>query len=263
MATKGQAVVQIAEGELGTAENPDGSNLGPPEKYQRVYGWPIGQPWCGCFTGWALEQHTPGAKSFSDPGTAVICSSKPKTSPKPGAMIVDCGTHVTMLRYQISGSSWACVGGNEGNAVRFSTRNISGWSVHGPAWLGDGSAPPPEQKTTWYFLQDVGAARIAGQRMYYGGWSSQATRDEIYEDLKDDLGHEIRKFKDPDFDGAFLLDNSAFCDEIYGGWSSKASRDSSRQTLEERLGRTLRPFSEERTAAQGGVPWNCRNLEEP
>ena len=260
MASKGQRAVEIAEGELGTAESPDGSNLGPPEKYQRVYGWPIGEPWCGCFAGWVYEETVDGGKQYSDPSTAVICSSKPGTKAQPGAQIVDCGTHVTMLRYRISGSTWACVGGNEGNAVRFSTRDISGWSLHGPPWLDDGQTEP---KTTWYFLQDVGAARNAGQRMYYGGWSAQATRDEIYEDLKDELGHELRRFRDPDFDGEYLIDNSAFCDEIYGGWSSEKGRNDARKTLEERLGRTLRPFSESRTSEQGGVPWGCRNLEEP
>lgn len=264
MPTEGQRAVEIAEAELGTGESPDGSNRGPCEKYQEVYGWPIGQPWCGCFTGWVYQRVRAGGEEYSDPSTSVICTDKPHVSAQPGALIVDCGTHVTMLRYQVSGSVWACVGGNESNQVSFSSRDITGWALRGAPWIDEG---PVAETTTWYYLQDVVAARNLSQRMYYGGWGpgedGKATRDDTYTRLKTDLGHELRKFKDPDWDGCYLIDNSAYVTEVYGGWSSKASRDQARITLEARLGRQLRPFSEERTPAQGGVPWNCRNLQTP
>jgi hypothetical protein len=123
----------------------------------------------------------------------------------------------------------------------------------------------PEPKlTTWYFLQDVTASRLArGQRMYYGGFALQHDRDVNYRDLVRGFNHPFRRFSDDDFMSAFFIDNSKYVKEIYGGWKSEAGRDKKREELEKALGRTLRPFSERRTDAQGGVPWGCKNLERP
>jgi N-acetylmuramoyl-L-alanine amidase len=117
---------------------------------------------------------------------------------------------------------------------------------------------------TWYFLQDVTASRLArGQRMYYGGWGSKEARDEKSVNLTNGFLHPFRNFRDDDFESPYFIDNSAYVKEIYGGWRSEASRDDARKTLEATLGRPLRPFSEQRTLAQGGVPWGCRNLQTP
>lgn len=123
-----------------------------------------------------------------------------------------------------------------------------------------------EQPTefTWYYLQDVTAARLArGQRMYYGGWDNKEGRDKLAEGLTRGHNHPFRTFRDDDFDAPYFIDNSAYVKEIYGGWRSKTGRDHKQKELEEALGRKLRPFSETRTAAQGGVPWGCRNLVAP
>ena len=118
--------------------------------------------------------------------------------------------------------------------------------------------------TTWYFLQDITAVRLArGQRMYYGGWEDLRTRNGYREDLEKGFQHTFRPFVDRDFDAPYFLDNSAFVKEIYGGWKSEAGRDAKRKELEAKLGRPLRPFSEQRTAAQGGVPWGCKKLTAP
>jgi len=271
MGTLGQRAVDIAEGQLGVHESPWGSNCGGCEKYQAMYPYlgKCGWPWCGAFVGWVWEQVRAGSKQYSDPSTATMCSAKPNVKAQPGAAFVICGTHTGLLRYQVSGSVWATVEGNHSDQVGYDQRDISGMEIVGPPWLGDTDggatpAPPPEAKATWYFLQDVGAPRKeGGQRMYYGGWSTAAARDQQYANLKKHFGHEFRKFKDGDFTSEYFVDNSAFVTEIYGGWESAASRDSARKTLEDRLKRTLRPFSESRSKAQGGVPWGCQNLEDP
>jgi len=262
MGSLGQEVLAVAESQLGVAESPDGSNSGPQvDKYTGIYGsWAWNAPWCGSFAGWCYEQVRAGGKQYSDPSTQTICDAKPHLSPQPGALLVQCGVHVVILAEHLGGSSWRCIGGNESNAVRWSTRDLSWGQVRGAPWVGEGAAAPT---TTWYFLQDVGGARKAGQRMYYGGWAQKSKRDDAYESLRTSLGHELRRFADPDFDGEYLIDNSAYVTEIYGGWSAKGARDDARATLEDRLGRDLRPFSEKRDKAQGGVPWNCRNLVDP
>lgn len=123
----------------------------------------------------------------------------------------------------------------------------------------------PEPKlTTWYYLQDVTASRLArGQRMYYGGYALQHDRDKDYRDLVRGFNHPFRRFSDDDFPSSFFIDNSKFVKEIYGGWKSEEGRDQKREELERALGRPLRPFSERRTEAQGGVPWGCKNLTRP
>ena len=122
----------------------------------------------------------------------------------------------------------------------------------------------PEPLTIWYFLQDITAVRLnRGQRMFYGGFKTQKARDINYRDLVRGFNHPFRRFSDDDFDSAFFIDNSKFVREIYGGWKSREGAAQKRKELEETLGRPLRPFTELRTAAQGGVPWGCKNLQVP
>lgn len=121
-----------------------------------------------------------------------------------------------------------------------------------------------QKKETWYFLQDLTAPRmVRGQRMYYGGWESIDARNELLRALESGFHHPFRPFRDRNFEASYFIDNSDFVKEIYGGWQTEQLRDEARKKLERRLGRTLRPFSEKRTAAQGGVPWGCKNLQIP
>jgi hypothetical protein len=165
--TKGQQVVETAEGQLGRAESPRGSNCGGSQRYQALYpglgvcggGEQGGWPWCGAFVGWSWEQVVAGGKAYSHPSTAEMCASKPNVSAQPGAAGVICGTHTFLLRYSLGGGSWACIDGNHGDQVAFSTRNLSGMQVVGPPWLGEGEGPPAGASATWYFLDDPGAAQ--------------------------------------------------------------------------------------------------------
>jgi hypothetical protein len=275
MATLGQRAVDIAMGQVGVHESPWGSNCGGSQKYQAMYPWSLGRcsdgregnwPWCGAFVGWVWEQVRAGGKAYSDPSTATMCSSKPNIAAQPGAAFVNCGTHTGLLRYRISGSTWATVEGNHGDQVAVDTRDISGWQIVGPPWLADAAdaKPKPPEERTWYFLQDVGAPRRAdGQRMYYGGWATDDQQNDQYAKVKSRFDHEFRQFRDNAFPSPFFLDNSAFVTEIYGGWESEDSRKEAQPTLEKRLGRDLRQFSEQRTSAQAGKPWGCLNLEDP
>jgi hypothetical protein len=122
----------------------------------------------------------------------------------------------------------------------------------------------PQAPTIWYFLQDITAVRLnRGQRMYYGGYRLQQSRDNDYRDLVRGFNHPFRRFSDDDFDSPFFIDNSKVVKEIYGGWKSREGAAAKRAQLEKELGRPLRPFTELRTAAQGGVPWGCKNLASP
>jgi hypothetical protein len=128
---------------------------------------------------------------------------------------------------------------------------------------GLGQAPEPKPQT-WYFLQDLTAVRLnRGQRMYYGGWNNDEARNVNRVQLEKGFGHVFRPFRDDDFRYPYFLDNSKYVREIYGGWLDVDGRDEKRRQLEKELGRSLRPFSELRNAAQGGVPWGCKNLQTP
>jgi hypothetical protein len=158
------------------------------------------------------------------------------------------------------------VEGNHKDQVAFSQRNISGMQFVAPPDLAKQATPEPPPTSTWYFLQDVVRANALGQHDYYGGWPTEEGRNSQYGKLKKSLGHELRKFKDNDWDSPYFLDNTSYMNnhggvEVYGGWSSEDARDNARKTLEARLQRTIRPFSETRTKAQGGVPWACKNLD--
>ncbi len=129
--------------------------------------------------------------------------------------------------------------------------------------MARGEDKPSDEKVEWYYIQDVTAARIEGERMYYGGWESIGSRDNAAAKLTRTHGHPFRRFRDDDFSSPYFIDNSAYVQEIYGGWRSKDGRDKAMYDLQRRLGRRLRPFSETRTAAEGGVPWGCKNLMDP
>lgn len=130
--------------------------------------------------------------------------------------------------------------------------------------MARGDFAPAEPIQIWHFIQDITASRLArGQRSYYGGWPTTAGRDKMVADLTRGFNHPFRAFNDRDFKSPFFIDNSGYVKEVYGGWSSAKGRDAAMKDLEAQLGRRLRPFSERRTAAQGGVPWGCRNLVAP
>ena len=268
--TEGQRAIDIAEGQVGCIESPKGSNQGAcVNKYQDVYGsYYHGQPWCGCFVGWVWEQTRAGGKQYSSPSTQIMCDMGNGVSPQAGAAFVICGTHTGLLRYKVSGSVWATVEGNHNDQVAFSQRDISGMHICGPPWLGQGEAAPVQETMTAYFLQDTVQRKNRGQGDFYGPWEDAKARDNTYRALKEDLGHELRTFSDPDFPNKYGIDNTDWMDshggvEIYGGWQYEDSRDSAKKTLEDRLNRELRKFSETRTKAQGYVPWFCKNLWSP
>lgn len=122
----------------------------------------------------------------------------------------------------------------------------------------------PVADTTWYFIQDIGAVHEAnGQRMYYGGWDSQAARDTVLQGLVERYGHPFRAFHDARYPAPYFIDNSAYVTEIYGGWADEGGRNRMRKLLEEKFNRTLRPFSETRPHALGGSSWGCKNLVKP
>lgn len=269
MATLGEKAESVAMSQIGTGESPWGSNRGPCEKYQNIYGRGfVGLSWCGCFVGWVWEQVKAGGKDYSSPSVQIMCNAKPNVHAQPGAAFAICGVHTGILRYQMATGVWATVEGNHGNQVAVGVRDVrrADLEIVGPPWLGDKdpdsvpTPPKPPPTAPWYFLQDTGAVKITGQHSYYGGWASAEARDKVYANLKAELGHELRKFKDTAFSSPFFLDNSAFVTEVYGGWRDKDAREEAKGLLEDRLNRALRPFAEERTNDQGGAPWACKNL---
>ncbi len=58
MTAAARSTVAWCQAQVGTQEQPPGSNRGPGiEEWQREFGdWMIGQPWCGAFLGYALRR---------------------------------------------------------------------------------------------------------------------------------------------------------------------------------------------------------------
>src|SRR6476619_3040865 len=114
-----------------------GSNRGPCEKYQSIYGQSyLGCFWCGCFVGWVWMQVDASWKSLASPATSIMCDIATgqglECSPRPGAAFVICGTHTGLLHSPLGGGSWRTIEGNHSDQVSWGTRSLDGMTVYAP-----------------------------------------------------------------------------------------------------------------------------------
>lgn len=175
MASLGETIVDIAEGEVGVHETPMGSNRGGCEKYQRPYGEIyVGLAWCATFDGycWA-EAGIPNARTMASPSTGLMAQYAHDHglvgAPRPGAAFVIPWVHTGLLHSLIGGSIWNTIEGNSGDAVRNRIRNIAGTVIVVPPGLAlpaPGSAPAVQ-----FYFHDT---RPELARM--GGFKTRAAR---------------------------------------------------------------------------------------
>jgi hypothetical protein len=241
VSTLAQRILDALEGEVGVVEQPAGSNRGPRvEAYQASTslggtGW----PWCAALYCWALQQagvDAATAKRIASPSTAVMCqvarSEGLVTSPRPGAAIVWCGTHVETLHTYLGGGVWRCIGGNTGDGVRWTTRSVSGALVYGPPGLEDAGTDdlPPVR----YWLEDP-----AAEYRVVGPWAHREWAEARLAGLDPEVRAQARVVEPGSGGYAIRIGPPRH----YGPWASKDARDRrARPALEARLGRELRPY---------------------
>ncbi|HWJ50507.1 MAG TPA: CHAP domain-containing protein [Solirubrobacteraceae bacterium] len=135
--TTGSRIVAVAEGQLGQAEQPPGSNEGPAIAQYRTAtaGAAPGEPWCAYFASWAASQAgTPigengqGLGSVSaiwswaqSSGRAV--ANAPGVVPKPGDLIVFGDQHVGIVKEVLPSGQIATIEGNYENKVAANVRS--------------------------------------------------------------------------------------------------------------------------------------------
>jgi hypothetical protein len=131
-----QRMVQIAQGEVGQAEQPPGSNDSPRIAQYRaaVAGNPGPGPWCAYFTSWVAQQAGvplgPGGQGFGSvdqlwswaqqSGKAVPRGGQPQ----PGDLIV-LPEHIGVVTAVLPGGQLQTVEGNYSNKVTANTRSVS------------------------------------------------------------------------------------------------------------------------------------------
>ena len=159
-------VLFIAAGEIGTAENPPGSNAGPVLRY----GGKPGQPWCAwfvCHCFHAAIGRWPAKMNHQTGGTGTLLAAAKRATcvfpkPEPGDIAYKprfdgkgkkIGGHVGLVAaVSPDGKHVLSIEGNRGDAVRVQVRFTSEWRwfIRGPystfqqprLWLGWPDAPP-------------------------------------------------------------------------------------------------------------------------
>jgi hypothetical protein len=122
-------IVQAAEGQVGQAEQPPGSNDGPQIALYRsaVQGAQAGQPWCAYFVSWAAAQ---AGSPLGDAGQGLgsvseIASWAQRTGrylpagspPQPGDLILFGSEHVGLVESVNPDGSLTTIEGNSSDAV--------------------------------------------------------------------------------------------------------------------------------------------------
>lgn len=218
------------------AERPSGSNRGPVERYQRAWAdWMVGQPWCGAFLAWVYDRAGVDDAGLAHPSTAEMCrrarAAGAVGAPRPGAMIVWCGTHTELLVRDLGDGVWLCVGGNTGDAVRWTRRSVAGGTIVVPPAIARSATAPPRRE---YLLEDPRARPVLR-----GPWRRRAARDGALRALPTARRLRARPVRTRRGRFAFLEGPR----RLYGPWGTAAARNAARRTLQRRLGRPLRPFS--------------------
>ena len=147
--TAGQRALAVAQGEVGQAEQPPGSNDSPriAQYRQATAGSGIG-PWCAYFVSWAAQQAgAPLGEAGQGFGSVSALSSWAQrtgrftpagsgTPPSPGDLIVWGGEHVGMVESVDPDGTIHTIEGNSSNMVTRRTHDASGDGATGYVHLG-------------------------------------------------------------------------------------------------------------------------------
>lgn len=126
----GAKVLEVAQGEIGQAEQPPGSNDSPRIATYRsaVRGAIAGEPWCAYFVSWAAAQagYPLGENGQGYGSVSEITSWASRTgrllpasaTPRPGDLILFGTHHVGIVESVASDGTITTVEGNTGDAVR-------------------------------------------------------------------------------------------------------------------------------------------------
>jgi hypothetical protein len=255
MPTMTERALDRAESQIGTSEAPRGSNRGARvQAYQASTTLPgTGWPWCAAFICWVWQEagfDRDLVRRIASPCTATMCSrargEELTCTPRAGAALVWCGTHVELLHTPLGGSTWRCIGGNTSDGVRWTTRSVSGALIFAPAGLADIAVPRKPAFQTFYYLEDPKA-----DYEVKGPWKKRASAQEVFEGLKPEVKRVTKVVRTGK--GVFALRIGE--PGNYGPWrglEAKKNRDRAGKILEKRLGRRLRPWSQKRRVAAAG-----------
>lgn len=251
MPTLAEKIIDYAEAQVGVTEVPMGSNRGPKvEHYQSETtlggtGW----PWCAAFVCDCWKHGgVDNAKSIASPSTYQMCqyakTNNLVCSPRAAAAIVWCSKHVEILHTSLGGGNWRCIGGNTGDAVRWTTRNVAGATIYAPPGLAESAVPDKPVFQTLYWLED-----LKPDFDVIGPWTARTPKAALEaarkakRDLPDKREAVAKVLRAGP--GKFVLRVGQ--PPQYGPWrglKAEARRKDAKEILEERLGRKLRLWSE-------------------
>ncbi len=222
------ALLKFAEGDIGRAEEPMGSNRGKwlDEVVLDPYGsWMRGQPWCAAWIG-SLHRRA-GVTNwmhFASPSTALMCERARDNGwtmmPRPGAIVVWCGTHVELLVEHVNGDVWRTIGGNTSDAVRPRVRSLAGTLVYGHPTLA-AESPAPRPKVQFWF-RDTSPV-LAKSRPF----PTTGERDADIANLSKDWQKRASRWHRPEVGYGYTIGPRV----IYGPFKSQKGRNAARNRV--------------------------------
>lgn len=257
--TNGEKVINVAEKYLGVTENPNGSNRGPwIDKTQRRWGI-LGKPWCGCAADWWYHEAGVDDEGIGHPAVhEMVVRARNKGRLWNGRGQIPVGAfwmhdwiHTGVITSHSAGSGTVTmIDGNSNNAVRRTTRSLSGLgstifvaipeSIKGPA------APvfKDERRFEWY-VRDVNAKPFIFRNAdgKPGKWSSKAYADKAIASLLSGPKADFWRVLSPRsvYAGSVKAWVIQLGDiTLYGPWrSNKATVLEAKANIEKRVGRKL------------------------
>ena len=137
-----KALLEVARAEVGTREDPPGSNAGPVEKYLHPWARDEGPAWCAFFVCWCLreafpERNLPWIGSVNRFVRGAKGEGWGVAYPQPGDLFAwvraDGTGHIGfVLRVSEDGNRINTIEGNSGDRVRAATRPREGLTILSP-----------------------------------------------------------------------------------------------------------------------------------
>lgn len=173
--TSAQRLITVAAREVGVHEVPWGTNTGTRvRQYQASTDLPgTGWPWCNAFVKWCHARSGVPDDGLNSPATAITAARAYQQGavvsyPVVGGYLCWPGKHIALIERVYNRTTVGTIGGNEGDAVRRSTRSTAGAIIIAPRAVRQGAEAPPDP-TRIYAFQDPKGAVLAP-----GSWRTKA-----------------------------------------------------------------------------------------